>query len=98
MRNVATTAHALARALVAADLFILPCMTAAAEARPLWPSLDAQLRQSHIEPGSELERFVRDNQDFSILRPAEARTRSSTTRRRTRPADIRGSSRMSFSG
>ena len=73
MRNVATTAHALARALVAADLFILPCMTAAAEARPLWPSLDAQLRQSHIEPGSELERFVRDNQDFSILRPAEAR-------------------------
>lgn len=37
-----------------------------------WPDIAQQLAQSEITPGSALERLVRDNQDFHMLRPEEA--------------------------
>jgi hypothetical protein len=39
---------------------------------PSWPSLDKQIRQAHVEPGTLLERLIQDNQDFRMLRPEEA--------------------------
>jgi hypothetical protein len=38
---------------------------------PEWPSIEEQLRAAHVEPGSKLEELIRDNQDFSLLRPEE---------------------------
>jgi hypothetical protein len=40
---------------------------------PSWPSLEKQLQADHVEPGSALERLIRANQDFSMLRPDEAK-------------------------
>src|SRR5579872_5165914 len=37
-----------------------------------WPSIDKQLRDSKITPGSALEQFIRQNQDFAMLRAEEA--------------------------
>src|SRR5512142_557806 len=37
-----------------------------------WPTLDAQLAQDHVIPGSALDRLIRDHQDFSSLNPKEA--------------------------
>jgi len=37
-----------------------------------WPTLKAQLQKSHAPAGSALEKLIRENQDFSILRPDEA--------------------------
>jgi hypothetical protein len=37
-----------------------------------WPSLEKQLHDSKVIPGSALEQFIRQNQDFSTLRPEEA--------------------------
>ena len=42
---------------------------------PRWPSLEHQLRESQVIPGSALEQLIRDNQDFSILYPKEANDR-----------------------
>ena len=55
-------------------LFLLPAspVTAAAPPASPWPSLAEQLQKDHIKPGSALERLVRDNQDFRLLRAAEA--------------------------
>jgi hypothetical protein len=39
---------------------------------PRWPTLDEQLAESRVIHGSALERLIRDNQDFSMLRPEEA--------------------------
>jgi hypothetical protein len=39
---------------------------------PAWPTLDKQLTQARAVPGTALEKLIRQNQDFSILRPAEA--------------------------
>jgi hypothetical protein len=37
-----------------------------------WPSLEEQLAESKVIHGSALERLIRENQDFTILRPEEA--------------------------
>jgi hypothetical protein len=41
-------------------------------AAPRWPTLEEQLAASRVIHGSALEKLIRDNQDFSILRPEEA--------------------------
>jgi hypothetical protein len=38
---------------------------------PAWPSIERQLAESEIEPGSRLEALVRENQDFDLLRSEE---------------------------
>src|SRR5581483_10328958 len=38
----------------------------------VWPSLEEQLAQSNVTPGSALDKLIRANQDFSILDPDEA--------------------------
>jgi hypothetical protein len=40
---------------------------------PAWPSLAEQLAADRVPPGSALERLIAANQDFSLLRPGEAR-------------------------
>ncbi len=37
-----------------------------------WPSLDQQLEAGRVAPGSALQRLIEENQDFDLLRPAEA--------------------------
>lgn len=37
-----------------------------------WPGIEKQLRDSKVIPGSALEQFIRQNQEFSMLRPEEA--------------------------
>ena len=39
---------------------------------PTWPSVEEQLAASKVIHGSALEKLVRDNQDFTVLRPQEA--------------------------
>jgi hypothetical protein len=39
---------------------------------PRWPTLEEQLRASKVIPGSALEKLIRENQNFDLLRPAEA--------------------------
>ena len=38
---------------------------------PEWPTIEDQLRAAHVQPGSKLEELIRENQDFSLLRPEE---------------------------
>jgi hypothetical protein len=38
-----------------------------------WPPIDEQLARDHVKPGSQLEKLIRANQDFNLLRPDEAR-------------------------
>jgi hypothetical protein len=40
-----------------------------------WPSVDEQLNQDNVPPGSALERLIREHQDFHLLRPEEATDR-----------------------
>ncbi|HEY0515068.1 MAG TPA: Ig-like domain-containing protein [Thermoanaerobaculia bacterium] len=43
-------------------------------AQPIaWPSLQEQLQKDRVIPGSNLEKLIAENQDFSILRPEETR-------------------------
>ena len=39
-----------------------------------WPTLDEQLRSAGARPGTALDRLIRENQDFSLLREDEKRT------------------------
>jgi hypothetical protein len=39
--------------------------------RPEWPSIEEQLFAAKVVNGSALEKLIRDNQDFNILRPEE---------------------------
>jgi len=39
---------------------------------PVWPAVENQLARDHVQPGTALEKLVRANQDFSLLRPEEA--------------------------
>ena len=48
---------------------------AGAEHSPGWPTTEEQLAGSKIIPGSALEKLVRENQDFHMLRPEEANDR-----------------------
>ena len=40
--------------------------------KPQWPTLDEQLKESNVRKNSALEKLIKDNQDFSMLRPEEA--------------------------
>jgi hypothetical protein len=40
--------------------------------RPAWPSVEQQLQDSRVSPGSALEQLIRDNQDFELLHEHEA--------------------------
>jgi hypothetical protein len=40
--------------------------------KPKWPTLDEQLKESNVKKGSALEKLIKDNQNFSMLRPEEA--------------------------
>jgi len=40
--------------------------------QPVWPSVEQQLAQVNVVPGSALEQLIRNNQDFHLLRPEEA--------------------------
>jgi IPT/TIG domain len=40
-----------------------------------WPSVDEQLNQDNVPPGSALERLIREHQEFHLLRPGEAADR-----------------------
>src|SRR5260370_6198219 len=68
-------AHAPLAAIVVAGL-VLCALSAgrAAGAAQLgrWPSVQEQLADSHVMPGSALERLILENQDFSVLRSEEA--------------------------
>lgn len=41
-------------------------------ARTHWPTVEEQLAEAKALPGGTLERFIRANQDFTVLRPEEA--------------------------
>jgi hypothetical protein len=43
--------------------------------RERWPTLEEQLAEDHIIPGSALEQLIRENQDISLLNPAELNDR-----------------------
>jgi hypothetical protein len=51
----------------------LPARTLQADQLVGWPNLTAQLSHDHVLPGSALERLIAANQDFSLLRPEEAK-------------------------
>jgi hypothetical protein len=36
-----------------------------------WPTLEEQLAEANVTPGSALEKLIRDNQDFGLLHPEE---------------------------
>src|SRR5437870_1442653 len=42
---------------------------------PHWPTLDEQLRNAHVAKGSSLEKLIRENQDFKLLRADEVADR-----------------------
>jgi hypothetical protein len=42
------------------------------QSRPTWPTVDEQLAAAKVVHGSALEQLIRENQDFSLLRPEEA--------------------------
>src|SRR5262249_38300740 len=59
--------------LLPLSLLLLSSLPQAALAVPIpWPSLEQQLAKEKAVPGSALERLIRDNQDFRLLRPEEA--------------------------
>ncbi len=43
-----------------------------AKNNPLWPSVEEQIAAYKVFQGSALEKLIRDNQDFYLLRPEEA--------------------------
>ncbi|HYU36093.1 MAG TPA: sialidase family protein [Thermoanaerobaculia bacterium] len=49
---------------------------AAGPKQAVWPSLERQLAQDRIIPGSALETLIRENQDFAMLRTGEARDKN----------------------
>ena len=67
--------HAPLVAIVIAGLALCAlCGGSAAGAAQLgrWPSVQEQLADSHVIPGSALERLILENQDFGVLRAEEA--------------------------
>jgi len=50
----------------------MPEKSVRSENAPQWPTLKEQLASSKVVHGSALEQLIRDNQDFSMLRPEEA--------------------------
>jgi len=73
--RVRRLAHAPLVAIVIAGLALCALSAGkAASAAQLgrWPSIQEQLADSHVIPGSALERLILENQDFSVLRSEEA--------------------------
>jgi hypothetical protein len=62
----------LALLLLAASL---PLAIADAAPQPDWPTVERQLAADRVAPGTPLAELIRDNQDFALLRPEEARDR-----------------------
>ena len=61
------------RSILAATLLTASlAATAFAAPQPHWPTLDKQLRQSRVEPGTALEKLIQANQEFAMLRSEEA--------------------------
>lgn len=58
------------RMILATMLFALAAAAFAA-GPSRWPSLERQLADGQVRPGTALEQLIRQNQDFSVLRPAE---------------------------
>src|SRR5204862_630323 len=56
----------------AAAVLVTLFVVSGAEAAP-FPTLREQLRESKVIPGSALANLIRANQDFSMLRPEEAK-------------------------
>ena len=54
-------------------LLIAAGLASAAPANVPWPSVAQQLQRDHVKSGSALERLIRNNQDFHLLRAEEAR-------------------------
>ena len=61
------------RAVLCISLLLAGLGATAASAAPRFPSLQEQFRESKVIPGSALAQLIRANQDFSILRPEEAK-------------------------
>lgn len=55
-------------------LLLLSLIPAAVHAAPPtgWPTVDQQITKDKVSPGTELEKFVRKNQEFDLLRAEEA--------------------------
>lgn len=51
---------------------LLPAVAHAQLQTKPWPSVRQQLVESKVQPGSALERLIRDHQDFSLLRAEES--------------------------
>jgi hypothetical protein len=45
--------------------------SASSSGRKNWPTVEEQLKESRVIAGSALEKLIRENQDFSVLRPEE---------------------------
>lgn len=62
------------RSVLAVLLALALASAASAQSNTLnrWPDLKEQLAAERVPPGSALEQLIRDNQDFTKLRPAEA--------------------------
>jgi hypothetical protein len=60
-------------ALLSIALLPLAHRAEAAGNGPSWPSLERQLAKDRVVSGSALEALIYENQDFSMLRPAEVR-------------------------
>jgi hypothetical protein len=58
---------------LALSLWLLSSVAALAAAPPSWPTLKQQLSQDRVVPGSALEKVIRANQDFRLLRRDEAK-------------------------
>src|SRR5438128_1931164 len=66
----------LLTASVAAQSELFAVRSAQTQSRNVaWPTLEQQLEADDVAPGSELERLIRANQEFDMLRPEEARDR-----------------------
>jgi hypothetical protein len=44
-----------------------------ADEKTEWPSVERQLAEAKVAPGTALGRLIQDNQDFHLLDPKEAR-------------------------
>jgi hypothetical protein len=66
MRKLSLLVGVLSLSLFASAAFAAPRPTAE------WPSTAKQLRQARVQPGTALEALILNNQDFKMLRAAEA--------------------------
>src|SRR4051812_25834094 len=63
----------LKRSLIVLLALVFALPASAESAAVAWPSLGEQLRADSVVPRSALEALIAANQDFSLLRPEEAK-------------------------